>query len=221
MSAEPVPKRFRCSVAEYLRVEREATEKHEYRDGEVVAMAGGTGEHSLIIANAIRELGNRLKGKPCRVYDSNFRMAVNPGARYAYPDLSIICGPVVYDPADATRQTATNPRVIVEVLSPLTEAYDRGEKFRRYLRIPSFEEYVLVSQAMPVVETYTRQADGTWVFRAFEGLEATARLRSLEIDLPLAEVFAGVEFPPLVEVDPVLDVKDAPSTPPQDNGSSK
>lgn len=186
----------RLTLAEYLQFELHATDKHEFREGEVVAMAGGTGEHSLIIANLIGEVRNRLKGGLCRVYESNLRVVVNRGARYVYPDASVICGPIDYDPADEGRHTATNPKVIVEVLSPSTEAYDRGEKFRRYLKVPSFEEYVLVSQAMPVIETYTRQGDGSWAFRAYEGLDAVARLRSLDIDLPAAEVFAGVEFPP-------------------------
>jgi Uma2 family endonuclease len=196
LPATPSPEGQRLTLAEYFRFDLESEVKHEFRDGEVVAMAGGTGEHGLIIANVIGEVRGRLKGKPCRVYSGDLRIAVNPGTRYVYPDASVICAAVEYDPADAVRQTATNPRLIVEVLSPSTEAYDRGEKFRRYLRIPSFEEYVLVSQAVPVVETYTRQPDGTWAFRVFEGLDAVARMRSVEIDLPLAEVFAGVEFPP-------------------------
>jgi Uma2 family endonuclease len=189
-------KRKRLTLAEYFRLEQDTSERHEFRDGEAVAMSGGTGEHSLIIANLIGEVRNRLKGKPCRVYDSNLRIAVDRGARYVYPDASVICGPVEYDPADTARHTATNPRVIVEVLSPSTEGYDRGEKFRRYLKVPGFEEYVLVSQAVPVVEIYTRQGDGSWAFRVFDGMDAVARLRVLEVDLPLSEVFAGVEFPP-------------------------
>ena len=199
MPLPAVQTRPRLTVAEYLRLEDEATEKHEFRDGEVVAMAGGTGEHSLIISNLIREVGNRLKGGPCRVYDSNLRIAVNRGTRYVYPDASVVCGQIEYDAIDDARHTAMNPKVIIEVLSPSTEGYDRGEKFRRYLKVPSFEEYVLVSQTVPVVETYTRQADGSWVFRAFEGMDAVARLQTLAIDLPLTEVFAGVEFPPPAE----------------------
>jgi Uma2 family endonuclease len=184
------------TVAEYLRMERDAVEKHEYRDGEVVAMAGGTPPHSLIILNVGGEIRSRLKGSPCRAYESNLRVFVPRDVRYVYPDLSVICGPVQFDPKDDGRQTAMNPRVIVEVLSPTTEAYDRGEKFRRYLQIPSFEEYVLVSQVVPVIETYRRQADGTWNFRVYQGLEAVARIETLAIDLPLAEAFLGVEFPP-------------------------
>lgn len=202
MSSMPLPAvqtSQRLTIAEYFRLEQAATEKHEFRDGEVVAMAGGTGEHSLIIANLIGEVRNRLKGSPCRVYDSNLRIAVNRRTRYVYPDASVICGPIDYDTVDDARHTATNPRVIFEVLSPSTEGYDRGEKFRRYLKVPGFEEYVLVSQVVPVIETYTRQPDGSWAFRVFDGIEAVARLRTLEIDLLLSEVFAGVEFPPADE----------------------
>lgn len=188
--------RRRFTVAEYLRLEQDSVGRHEYHDGLIVAMAGGTAEHSLIAANLIRELGNRLKGKICRVYDSNLRIGIPRSGRYLYPDASVVCGPVAFDPADPTRQTVTNPRVLIEVLSPTTEADDRGAKFRQYLRIDSLEEYVLVSQAAPVIETYARQPDGSWLFRAVEGVDATARIRTLDADLPLAEIFAGVEFPP-------------------------
>lgn len=196
------------TVAEYLRMERDAVDKHEYRDGEIVPMAGGTPAHSLIIMNVGGEIRHRLKGGPCRVYDSNLRVFIPRDVRYVYPDLSVICGPVQYDPTDDARQTATNPRVIVEVLSPSTEGYDRGEKFRKYLRVPSFEEYVLVSQAMPVIETIARQPNGVWGIRVYEGMESVARIGTLGIDLPLAEAFAGVEFLP--PADPLDERVEAP-----------
>lgn len=191
----PAAKR-RYTVAEYLELERNSADRHEFNDGEILAMAGGTPEHSLIVANVIREVGNRLKGKPCRVYDTNLRVAVAGPSRYLYPDSSVICGPVEYDLQDASRQTVTNPRLIVEVLSPSTEAYDRGEKFTRYRGIASFQEYVLVSQHTPLVETFYRQPDGTWLVNFFSGLDAVARLRSLDIPLPLQEVYSGVAFAP-------------------------
>lgn len=193
MPAEPLA-RFRCSLAEYFDFEAAAAEKHEYRDGEVVAMAGGSSTHSLIIVNVASECRSRLRGTSCLVYDSNLRVSVPRDVRYVYPDVSVICGPVAYDPGDHRRHTAINPRVIVEVSSPSTEAYDRGDKYRRYIRISTLEEYVIVSQSAPVIETITRQPDGAWGIRGYEGLDAVARLRSLNIDLPLAEVYAGVEF---------------------------
>ena len=108
----------------------------------------------------------------------------------------MICGPIQLDPKDPTKTTATNPRVLVEVLSPTTEGYDRGEKFRRYLTIDSLEEYVLVSQSIPRIETFFRQEGGAWLFRHAVGLDAIVTIRSLQIELPLSEVYAGIEFPP-------------------------
>ena len=150
--------------------------------------------HSLIVANVIRELGNRLKGKPCRVFESNLRIRVARKVLYTYPDAAVICGPGQVDPNDPSGESVTNPRVIVEVLSPSTEAHDRGEKFDFYRELDSLEEYVLVSQAAARVETFWRQGEGAWLFTAVSGVHAAARLRCLEIELPLAEVYAGIEF---------------------------
>lgn len=187
--------RPRRTVSDYLHRERDSLDKHEYRDGEILLMAGGTADHSLIVANVIRELGNRLKGKPCHVYDSNLRVRIPRTVLYTYPDAAVICGPRELDPNDPSGETVTNPRLIVEVLSPSTEAYDRGEKFERYWQLASLEEYVLVSQASPKIETFWRQSDGTWVLTAATGLESAARLRCLDAELPLAEVYAGIEWP--------------------------
>lgn len=186
---------LRYSVAEYLRRERESLDKHEFRDGEIILMAGGSGDHSLISANVIREVGNHLKGKPCRVYDSNLRIRVPGTVTYTYPDASIICGQRDTDPSDPTGETFTNPRAIIEVLSPGTEAYDRGEKFELYRRIPSLQEYILVSQSTPRVEAYVRRPEGSWLLTPISGLTGAIRLHSLEIDLSLSEVYAGIVFP--------------------------
>jgi Uma2 family endonuclease len=199
MTQQAHPKR-RYTVEEYLRFEAESPERHEYHDGEIVAvgellaMAGGSLNHSLIIANVIRELGNRLRGTPCRVFDSSLRIRIPRKTLYAYPDVSVVCGPTAFDPDRSLGETILNPRLIVEVLSPGTEAYDRGKKFARYGEIDSFQEYVLVSQDTMFVETFFRQADSTWQFRNFSGSDGVARLRSVGADLSLAEVYAGVEF---------------------------
>ena len=185
----------RYTVSEYLHREQESLERHEYLDGEMLLMAGGSADHSLITANVIGELRSRLRGHPCRVYDSNLRVRITKTVLYTYPDASVICGSRQIDPDDPTGQTILNPRVIVEVLSPSTEAYDRGEKFGRYRQLDSLEEYVLVSQLTPRIEMFFRQSDGTWLFDAASELTATAKLRSLKIDLPLTDVYAGIEFP--------------------------
>jgi Uma2 family endonuclease len=185
----------RATIAEYLQRERQSLDKREYRDGEVLLMAGGTADYSLIVANVIREVGNRLKGRPCHVYDSNLRVRIPRTVLYTYPDATVICGPRQIDPEDPYGETVTNPRVVIEVLSPTTEAYDRGEKFDRYRLLDSMEQYILVSQTAPRIETFLRQDGGNWLFTPFSGQTAIAKLRSLEIDLPLAEVYAGIQFP--------------------------
>lgn len=194
MSLTPTHPRY--SVDEYLRRERDSVDKHEYRDGEIVLMAGSSANHSLIAANLIRAMANALLGKPCRVFDSNLRILFPRKVFYTYPDVTVSFGTVQFDPRDKSTGTALNPRLIVEVLSPSTEGYDRGEKFDSYREIDSLQEYVLVSQTSPHIQTFVRQKDGMWLFRAFAGIEAVARLPSLEIEVPLREAYAGVEFPP-------------------------
>ncbi len=185
----------RISVEDYLKAEEKAEFKNEYYDGEVVAMSGGSPEHSLVIANCIRELGIRLKGKSCRVYESNLHVAVKRRYAYLYPDLTIICGQAEFDPIQkGKRRLVTNPSVVVEVLSPSTERHDRVEKFELYRELESLKEYVLISQDSPLVEVFERFDDGGWRFDVCKGIDATMRLRSVGIEVPLAEIYAGVEF---------------------------
>jgi Uma2 family endonuclease len=197
MTAAPTDLHRRYTFAEYLAYDESVEWKNEFHEGEMLAMSGSSPEHALITANALRAIGNRLEGKPCRVYSSDLKIGVKPGSRVCYPDGSIVCGPLEYDPNDPTRHVVTNPRVIIEVLSPTTEAYDRGEKFRRYRDIPSLAEYVLISQDAPIVETFFRQGDGSWLIAGtYTGLDAHARLRAVDIEIALTDIFAGVTFPP-------------------------
>jgi Uma2 family endonuclease len=195
METDPL-KPVRFTIADYLRLEATANQRHEYRNGQIVAMAGGSPEHSLIIANIIGELRNGLKGKPCRVYESNLRVRIPRTPLYTYPDASVICGDTEFDPQDTDRRTATNPRLIVEVLSPTTEADDRGDKFRRYLTLESMQEYVLVSQSVPWINTFSRQDDDTWRFATFSGPDGRLRLSSVDVEIPLSEIYSGLQFPP-------------------------
>jgi Uma2 family endonuclease len=198
MTAAPTTDaRRRYTFAEYLAFEEAHEWKHEFHDGEILAMSGSSPEHALVTANTIAALHAVLSGKPCRVYSADLKIGVKPGARTCYPDASIVCGPLEHDPNDPKRYVVTNPRVIVEVLSPTTEAYDRGDKFRHYRNIPSLAEYVLISQYAAIVETFFRQSDGSWLIAGtFTGLEAHARLRALDIEIALSDIYAGVEFPP-------------------------
>jgi len=191
---QPLPVE-RCTPEEYLALERCADERHEFYHGEVFAVSGRTPDHSLIISNVNGELGNRQKGKPCRVYESNLRVRIPRTAHYAYPDASVICGEREFDPLDSRKETVTNPALIVEVLSPSTEAWDRGGKFQSYRQIASLREYVLVSSDKPLVETFLRQENGSWSLYSFAGLTGRAKLALLGIELDLAEVYSGVQFP--------------------------
>ncbi len=183
----------RYSPADYLALERASEFKHEFFDGELFRMAGGTIEHSQIAGNVIGELRNQLADTPCRVLTSDMRIKL-PTGLYTYPDVSVVCDQPEYE--DDHKDVLLNPLVVVEVLSPTTEAYDRGKKFRHYQTCPSLREYVLIAQDRAVVDHYLRQpTSGQWLLTTFESLDATMPLPSFGIGLPLREIYAKVEFP--------------------------
>ena len=182
----------RLTPAEYLDIERVAAYRSEYFDGEMFAMAGGSPRHSLISANLIREVANRLKRRTCAVYESNLRILVSATGLYTYPDASVVYGPLEFE--DPRRDTVLNPTLLVEVLSQSTEAYDRGKKFSHYRQIPSLREYLLVSQEEAKIERFLRNDDGTWTLTEAAGLAATLALPSLGIEICLGEVFDKVDF---------------------------
>jgi Uma2 family endonuclease len=184
----------RFAVEEYLRMEQASESRHEFHDGEILAMSGGSLEHSLIVTNVSAALHAALVGSPCLVLDSNLKVGIAKAHRFVYPDVHVNCDGPQFDPRDPTRQTVINPRLVVEVLSPSTEAYDRGGKFNLYRELPSFQEYVLISQDTAAVETFFRQPDGTWLFAPYSGLDALVKLRSLNLELRLSDVYARVEF---------------------------
>lgn len=180
------------SEQEYLAFERSSPMKHEYADGEIFAMSGGTLEHSTVTVNIIGELRNALAGRGCRVLESNMRVKVPATGRYAYPDCSVFCGRPEF--TDEVRDTLINPRVLVEVLSDSTEAYDRGDKFANYRTIPTFMEYVLASQKQPQIEVFTRQSDGSWTLRIYgpgERVDLPSLGCAIEVDRVYADVFTS------------------------------
>jgi Uma2 family endonuclease len=162
MSALAADKRT-WTPEEYLARERASSEKHAFYRGEVFAMAGASREHNLIVGNIVRLLGNALLDRPCESYPSDMRVRIVATGLYTYPDATALCQRPVFDDSEA--DTLMNPEVIFEVLSESTEAYDRGDKFDQYRSIPSFNEYVLVSQDKILVEHFVRQADSSWNLR--------------------------------------------------------
>ena len=194
----------RMSYEQYVAWEQTQDERHEFHDGEVLAMSGASHDHGCVAANCIGELHQRLKGRPCRISDGATRVRQLQARRYVYPDLSIVCEQPQYDTTNPRRLTLLNPLLVLEVLSPSTEAYDRGDKFQYYRQIPSLREYVLVAQDRANVEVFSLNDGGLWAIAAYVGLDAVAKLRSIEVDLPLAEVYANVPLPT-----PAEDAEDA------------
>ena len=190
------------SVEEYLRIDdADPDVRHEYRDGEIIAMAGADFPHVLINANLIRHAGNWLAGTPCLALATDMRVRAVRARRYCYPDVAVVCGTPEFDPPDR-QVTLTNPRVVIEVLSSSTEWSDRGEKFTRYREMASLQEYLLVAQDRPQVEPFSRMPDGAWkIGQVVTGLDGVVRVASLGIDLPMAEIYERVTFPPAVPPD--------------------
>ena len=177
---------------EYLRRERLAEFRSEYFAGEIFAIAGGSFRQSLIKLNVGAEFRSALKGKSCMACDSDLRIKVSASGLYTYPDASVICEPVEFE--DEHRDTVLNPVLLVEVLSPSTEAYDRGKKFEHYRRISSMRDYLLISQDAPHIEHFHRNENQTWTLTDINGMEAKVDIASLGICLQLREVYEKVDF---------------------------
>lgn len=178
----------RFTFDEYVRFEEESGLKHEFLDGQVFAMSGGTPEHAAITANVARLLGNALEDRRCRVFSPDLRVRSKATGLGTYADVTVVCGALELDPDDPKGHTVTNPKLVVEVLSPSTEDYDRGEKLEHYRTIPSLAEVILVAHDRREVEVVRRENDGSWsryVSRAGE----VAHVAALACDLPVAEVY--------------------------------
>jgi Uma2 family endonuclease len=177
---------------EYLAIERDSEFRHEFYRGEMLQTTGGSFKHSLIKSYISRALGNQLKSRDCTVHSSDLRVKVTATGIYTYPDVLVACGELQLE--DAHSDTLLNPVVIVEVLSPSTEAYDRGEKWKNYRTIDSLREYLLVAQDAPRVEQYIRQEQEGWLLTETDQLDQTVELPSIACRLPLREIYARVDF---------------------------
>jgi Uma2 family endonuclease len=185
--------KHRITAAEYLAFERQAESKHEFINGQIVAMAGTSPEHSLIVMNVGAELRSRLRARGCRTYSSDLRVKISPTGSYVYPDVTVVCGTPELE--EAHLKTLLNPTLIVEVLSPSTETFDRGDKFDHYRMLTSLREYILVAQDKVRVERYVRQQESDdWLLTVFRDPGASVALLGGACEVPLSEVYAFVEF---------------------------
>src|SRR4051812_15921663 len=185
------PKTF-LTPEQYLEIERKAEFKSEYYQGEMFAMSGASLAHNRLVRQLMREFGNELRNGRCEAVSNDLRVFVPATRLFTYPDVVIFCG----EPRlmDAQSDTLLNPTVIVEVLSPSTEAYDRGRKFEHYQSIESLREYVLVASDRIHVDLYTRQTDGGWLLTSASRLEDSISLKSAGCQLVLADVYEKIDL---------------------------
>jgi len=174
------------TYAEYLAFEEKAVDKHEFLNGEVFAMGGGTIEHAALIASVTHALMGALQGRPCRVYSSELRIRIRATGLTTYPDVSVVCGKAEVDADDP--HAIVNPILVVEVLSDSTEAYDRGEKAAHYRHLPSLREYVLLSQHRPRIEVWRKNEAGRWELYEHES-GSRAELASVACALAVDDVY--------------------------------
>src|SRR5215212_8300960 len=177
--------------AEYLQLERAAAYKSEYINGQIVAMTGASVEHNSIAGDFFGELRQQLRGRPCRAFTNDMRVKVSETGLYTYPDIVVACRPLRLE--DAYVDTLLNPVVIVGVLSPSTELYDRSEKFAHYRRLESLSEYILVAQDKVRAEQFVRQGD-QWLLTEYRELDDVIRLDSIGCSVRLRDVYEGVEL---------------------------
>ena len=178
---------------EYLALERKTTIKSEYLDGQMYAMSGATRAHNLVCGNIFGELRNQLKESACEVYTNDMRVMVSSAGLYTYPDVLVVCDEPRFE--DDSFDTLLNPTALFEILSPSTEAYDRGAKFGYYRQLDSLQEYTLVSQDCMRVERYLRQKE-QWILTDFGKPEDVVDFTSINCELSLREIYAKVKFPP-------------------------
>lgn len=181
------------TAEQYLDIERGAEYKSEYWRGEMFDMSGATRSHNVIAFNTVGQLREQLRLKSCEGYGSDMRVFVPKAGLYTYPDVTVVCGPPQF--LDGQHDTLLNPAMIIEVLSPSTEAYDRGLKFERYRSIDSLRQYLLLAQDRVQADLYTRQEASQWLFTSASRLEDFLDLDSVGCRLSLAECYEKVEIP--------------------------
>ena len=181
------------SPEEYLRQEEYATDRHEYLNGEIFAMAGGTHNHEVIGGNVFAALHQHARHKKCTAYGANMKILVQEEGLYTYPDAMLLCGKLEF--AAGRKDIITNPLLIVKGLSDSTQSYDRGDKFALYRRLPTFVHYLLIHQDRPLIEYHQKTTLG-WLLTEVTGIDSTLNLASMALEMPLAQLYEGVDWLP-------------------------
>jgi Uma2 family endonuclease len=189
---EPALKYNYLSAEEYLEAERKALEKHELMNGKIITMQGASLNHNRIVKNLISAIDAKLKGSSCEVFPSDLRVNIPSTNSFCYPDLTIVCGKP--ELLDEHFDNLLNPSVIVEVLSPSTESYDKGNKFFTYQQIPSLKEYILVDTSATSIQTIVKKDDGLWKFETINEPTASLTITTIEQQILLSDIYYNVEF---------------------------
>jgi Uma2 family endonuclease len=189
---EPALKYNYLSAEEYLETERKAAEKHELMNGKIITMQRASLKHNRIVANLIAEIHGLLKGKKCDVFPSDMRVNIPSPNSFCYPDVTIVCGKP--ELLDEHFDNLLNPSVIIEVLIPSTESYDRGNKFFTYRQIASLKEYILVDTSAISIQTIVKKDDGLWKFETINDPAASLTIATIEQQILLRDIYSNVEF---------------------------
>jgi Uma2 family endonuclease len=180
------------SPEEYLELEVNSEERHEYIDGQIIPMTGGTPNHNQITGNFYAALNFALKRQPYRVFVTDQRLWIPSKRIHTYPDIVVVATPLQLQ--EGRKDTITNPLMIVEVLSKSTQSYDRAEKFAAYRTIASFQEYLLIDQYTMHVEQYTKTDNNKWIFSEYENIDMTISLASIPFQIILEDIYDKVDF---------------------------
>lgn len=189
-TTQALPKQY--TAAEYLAQEETSEERHEYHDGAIIPMTGGSLIHNRIIGNIFAWLKSAVRGTTAKIYITDLRVWIPETRRYTYPDVFVIQGDPQYH--DQRNDTVLNPSLIIEVLSPSTSDYDRGDKFRAYRTIPTFQEYWLVEQSQIQVEQYCKTDDHQWLYRPYNNPETVLQSPTLNLEMTLKDIYEDVDF---------------------------
>lgn len=180
------------TIEEYLEMEQAASEKHEYYRGEIFSMSGSKVPHNNISGNLFAALHTKLKGKTCKPYISDQRIHIEKNTLFTYPDISIVCGKI--ETLDDDNWNILNPKVIIEVLSPSTKNYDRGEKFMLYRAIPSLKEYILVDSESIHIEAFRLNESERWELEEYDDMETDLSIHAITESIRISEIYDGVTF---------------------------
>lgn len=189
---EVIFNKSKFTVEEYLQLEKDAATKSEYFKGEIFSMAGAGARHNVIFSNLFIAIGIQLQGKPCKPYGSDLRIHIPENTLYTYPDISIMCGDIVSAPADV--DSAVQPTVLIEILSPSTKEYDRGGKFILYRDIPTLQEFVVIDSESICVEAFRINRRGHWELEDYRSIDDTLIFPIVDIALSLKELYNGTKL---------------------------